>query len=266
MANELMTTAVCWDMDANTSASFAHSARDLFYFCPCCLNEVAASISTIGNYFFFALNSHKPGCDNEKEKSHASAVPGLSRPKPAALPALHVPSHLGKLATRRKRSKPSVDEMEALIERVTAAPAVIHLGTLAEVVDAWSSMSVSDRHQTPLTIAGQPLNYSDAFAQLSPTQKDPALLGCDRLVTHAKATVRVLSHVILVVTWLKFTTQNKPVPIRAKVKLTDPAAGHLTEGQHVTLFLHGPVPTLNAAQTYFEMQHATEYLGAVVRP
>lgn len=76
----------------------------------------------------------------------------------------------------------------------------------------------------------------------------------------------VLSHVILVVTLLKFTTPNKPVPIRAKFKRTDPAAVLLTEGQHVTLFLHGPAPTLNTAQTYVEMQQATEYFGAVVRP
>lgn len=69
MVVKLMTTAACWDMDANVSASFAHAApKDLFYFCPCCLEEVVAAISILGNFYFRALNSHKPRCVNEKAR------------------------------------------------------------------------------------------------------------------------------------------------------------------------------------------------------
>ena len=263
MAVKLMTSAVCWDMDANVSAGFAHTAKELFYFCPCCLEEVAASISSLDNFFFLALNSHQKGCVNEKAKSQQSPVPGLKKSGPAASPLLLIPTHLGKLAKRRKSAKPSTAEMRALVARVEDARPM-HPGTLAEVVDAWSSMSTSARHETPLSIAGQHLSYFDAFTQLSSTQKDITLLGCDRIITFAPATVSVLSHVVLVVTWLKFDTQNKLVPIRAKMKPTDPAAAQLTHGQKVKIFLHGPVPTLNAEQTYYEMAPATAYSGFIV--
>ncbi|WP_338568350.1 hypothetical protein V6L78_18900 [Pseudomonas canadensis] len=263
MAVELMTSAVCWDMDANVSAAFAHTAKELFYFCPCCLREVAASVSTLGNFFFLALNSHQRGCANEKAKPQDSGVTGVQKSGPAASPQALIPTHLGKLGKRRKSAKPSTAEMQALVARVEDARPM-HPGTLAEVVDAWSSMTTSERHQTPLSIAGQQLSYFDAFAQLSPTQKDTTLLECDRVITFAPATVSVLSHVVLVVTWLKFETQNKPVPIRAKMKSTDPAAAQLTNGQKVKLFLHGPAPTLNAQQTYYEMSLATAYSGSVV--
>lgn len=263
MAVELMTSAVCWDMDANVSAAFAHTAKELFYFCPCCLRKVAASVSTLGNFFFMAPDSHKEGCVNEKAKPQPSAIAGVQTSGPAASPQALIPTHLGKPAKRRKPADPSPAEMEALVLRVQADWPMLP-GTLAEVVDAWSSMTTSARHQTPLSIAGQQLSYFDAFTQLSSTQKDITLLGCDRIITFAPATVSVLTHAVLVATWFKFDTQNKPVPIRAKMKPTDPAAAQLTNGQKVKLFLHGPAPTLNAQQTYFEMAHATAYSGFVV--
>ena len=266
MVVKLMTTAVCWDMDANVSASFAHAApKDLFYFCPCCLEEVVAAISILGNFYFRALNSHKPRCVNEKAPSHASAFPGVSAPRPAYIAPPLIPSHLGKLSTRRKNAKPTVTEMQALASSLQASTsAVIHPGTLAEVVEAWSAMTVNVRQRTSLSIAGQQLTYFDAFAQLTAAQKNIASLGCDRLITHAQATVSLLDNVVLVVTWLKFDTQNKPVPIRVKMKRSDPVANQLAKGQHVRLFLHGPAPVLNAQQKYFEMQNISEYLGFIV--
>lgn len=264
MAKELMTVAVCWDMDAKVSASFAHSDRELFYFCDCCLEEVVASISKRNNFFFKALNSHEPGCAHEKEKTQASDVPVQLTPRPAHIAPPLIPSHLGKLAKRRKGAKPSQMQKQALVAQVSKAPAM-HPGTLAEVVDAWSAMSVSKHQQVPLSIAGQQLTYFDAFAQMNAFQKNIALLGCDQKVMYAQATATVLDKAILVVTWLKFETANKPVPIRVKIKPNDPVAEGWTSGQHVRLFLHGPVPTLNAQQTYYEMQPSTDYSGFIVR-
>ncbi|WP_139114069.1 hypothetical protein [Pseudomonas sp. 58 R 3] len=265
MAKELMTEAVCWDMDAKVSARFAHSDRALFYFCECCLEEVVASISQRDNFFFKALNSHKPGCAHEKEKTQASDVPVQLTPRTAHIAPPLIPSHLGKLTKRRKSAKPSQAQMQALVAQVSEAPAM-HPGTLAEVVDAWSAMSVSQRHRAPLSIAGRQLAYFDAFAQMNASQKNIALLECDQKVIYAQATATVLDKAILVVTWLKFETANKPVPIRVKIKPTDPVAEGWTSGQHVRLFLHGPVPALNAQQTHFEMQPSTDYSGFIVRP
>lgn len=264
MAAELMTTAVCWDMDMKVSARFARDNKDFFYFCPDCLEKVDAKISERGNFFFRAPNKHQEGCANEKAQSDDSAVSGERRREPAYVPPPLTPSHLGKIALPRKKKQPSPNEMRELVNKIKAAP-VLNPGTLAEVVDAWSSMTASERHQTPLSIAGQLLNYFTAFAEINPFVKNVSSLGCKQVITYTQATISFSSRGALVVTWRKFSTQNKPVPIRAEMAVSDPAVKGLTKGQHVKLFLHGPAPTLNADQTYFEMQNANEYSGFIVR-
>ncbi|WP_460158799.1 hypothetical protein [Pseudomonas sp. S3_E11] len=59
MNDELMVSAVCWEMDAAVSASFAHAVKvteEFLFFCPECLVDVVASISTKKNFFFGHLN------------------------------------------------------------------------------------------------------------------------------------------------------------------------------------------------------------------
>ncbi|MGE8100337.1 hypothetical protein [Pseudomonas fluorescens] len=265
MTDELMTTAVCWEMDANASVSFAYTARDLFYFCPNprCLVEVVPA--KINNVFFRAPESHVSGCINEKKKTTASSIPVVPMQRHSPPPPQIIPSHLGAIAKGHKATKPTLAQMRSLAMQIQAAPA-LHPGTLREVVDAWWLMSKIDRRQCPLHIAARALTYFDAFGQFGVASRDIASLECERIIAFGQASVTLFKNTFSVTTWRKFNAGGKSLPIKVRVRSGDPDFAYLAPGQHVTLFLHGVTPAPDSQQKYFEMQTSNAYNGFVIKP
>ena len=264
MTDELMTTAVCWEMGANVSVSLAYSAKDLFYFCPDprCLVEVVPA--KINNVFFRAPESHVSGCRNEKKKTTASSVLVVPTQRHSLLPPPVIPSHLGAISKGHKARKPTLAQMHSLATQIKDAPA-LHPGTLREVVDAWWLMSRIERRQCPLHIAARALTYSDAFGEFGVASKDVASLGCERIITFGQASVTSYKNTFTVTTWRKFNAGDKRLPIKIRVRSDDPDFASLAPGQHVTLFLHGAPPTLDSLRKCFEMQTSNAYDGFVIK-
>lgn len=251
-------------MGTNVSVSFARTARDFFFFCPDpqCLAEVRPAKKD--NVFFKAPDSHVSGCVNEKKKTSASSIPVVPKPRHSPSSPQIIPSHLGAIVKANKVPKPTLAQMHSLALQVQAAPA-LHPGTLREVVDAWWSMSKSDRRQHPLHIAARKLTYFDAFSEFGVENKDIASLGCERTITFGKASVTQYKDTFTVTTWRKFNTDGKPAPIKVRVKPGDPDFAHLAPSQHVTLFLHGTPPASDSQQTYFGILTSGAYDGFVIK-
>lgn len=265
MSEELMTAAVCWEMNASVSVSFAHTAKDLFYFCPdpCCLVEVVPAKKV--NYFFRAPQSHVPGCVNEKKKTTESPLPRMAQSRPLSLPPQIIPSHLGVLPKRRKSIRPSREEMHSLAMQVRSTP-VLYPGTLHEVIDAWNSMNTTERHQQSLQIAGHARTYFDAFVPFSGAKGQLAALKYDHLIAFGLASVSYYLDSFYVATLSRFDVDNEFVPIRVRVRPDDPDYKKLKHGQKVMLFLHGTVTAISRQGKYVEVQRGDEYSGFIIKP
>lgn len=267
MNNELMVSAICWEMDAAVSASFAHAipkTDDLLFFCPDCLVDVTASISINKNCFFKAPSLHRPGCSNEKRQSKSSGA-GDPTKWPSANPDVIIPSHLGELPKRRRKQKPSMSERQALAKSVQPG-VILHPGTLREVVDAWFTMTMSDRKKYPLTVGVAQLNYYDAFAFLS-AGGDISSLGCGGVVVVASATSNKFGGSFYVTTRGRFQVGEQMLPIKARVRSNDPDFKLLEDGRkEVQIFLHGAPPALNSEGKYFHPPAVTPYTGFVIKP
>ncbi|OMQ29735.1 hypothetical protein [Pseudomonas putida] len=266
MNDELMVSAICWEMDAAVSASFAHAAPKtdgLLFFCPDCLVDVAASISKKQNFFFKAPTLHKPGCDNEKRQSK-STLAGDPAKQPSANPETIIPSHLGELPKRRKQKKPSMSERQALAESIQPC-VILHPGTLREVVDAWFTMTMSERKEYLLTVSGTQMTYYDAFAFLN-SGGDISSLGCAETVVVGSASVNEHGD-FYVTTRSKFKNGEQMLPIKARVLSSNPDFNLLKDGRKdVHIFLHGATPILNSWGKYFHPPAATLYTGFVIKP
>ncbi|MBX8539216.1 hypothetical protein K5D56_09285 [Pseudomonas cichorii] len=267
MNDELMVSAICWEMDAVVSASFAHSVKmteDFLLFCPDCLVDVAASISKKKNYFFMAPGLHKPGCQNEKRQSGSTLPARYPVNRTSADPEPVIPSHLGELPKRRKQKKPSMAERQALAKNIQPG-AVLHPGTLREVVDAWSTMSVNDRKLRPLTVGGTQMTYYDAFAFMS-SGGDISSLGCAETVVVGSATSNKYGD-FYVTTRSKFKIGDQMLPIKARVRPGDPDFSLLEGGRKdFQIFLHGATPNLTSGKSYFHPPASTPYTGFVIKP
>ncbi|CAN7678992.1 hypothetical protein [Pseudomonas sp. LjRoot263] len=268
MTDELMVSAVCWELDAAVSASFAHTVKvteNLLFFCPECLVDVAASISTRKNFFFKAPKLHRPGCKHEKRQtdSNLPARDLVDRHSPQPDPI--IPSHLGALPKHRKKSKPSMSERQALAERLQPS-VVLHPGTLREVVDAWSTMSMGDRKTRPLTVGNTQLTYFDAFDLLNRAGGDISALGCAGAVVFGPASVNLYGGSFYVTSWSKFNIGGKALAIKARVRPGDPDFDLLEDGQKgVVIFLHGATPTPNPQVSYLLPPTVTPHTGFVIK-
>lgn len=265
MTEELMTAAVCWDMDSCVSVNFAYSAKDLFYFCPdpSCLAEVVPV--QINNTFFRAPKSHVSGCINEKKTTTPSSVPVAPKSRHSPLPPQIVPSHLGTIAKKRKATKPSRHEMSSLAQKIQKNSVPQHPGTLREVVDAWWLMDANAHPQQPLHIAAQDLTYSSAFGSIGNPTGDISLLNCARIILKGSASVNFFNGSYYAVTGFKFKFGDKSLPIRVRVKSDNPEFHKLANVKSVELFLHGAIPVINGQERYFEIQSNDDYTGFVIK-
>ncbi|QBZ89317.1 hypothetical protein EPZ47_11565 [Pseudomonas viciae] len=268
MNDELMVSAVCWEMDAAVSASFAHAVKvteEFLFFCPECLVDVVASISTKKNFFFRAPKLHRLGCKNEKRQSD-STLPArypVNRTSPDPEPI--IPSHLGDLPKRRKKKKPSMPERQTLAKSIQPG-AVLHPGTLREVVDAWFTMNIDHRKHCLLTVGSTQMTYYDAFALLS-SGGDISTLGCAVNVVFGSASVNKYGDSFYVTTRSKFKFGEQMLPIKARVRPSDPDFDLLKDGRKsVQIFAHGSTPIPDSQIRYFHPPAATRYTGFVIKP
>lgn len=254
MTEELMTSAVCWEHGAAVSVDFAHTDRDLYYFCPdptCLVRVVPAKLK---NFYFRAPESHVPGCVNEKQSTNSSPVPMAPQVRHALLPAPIIPTHLGPLARKAKTShKPTMSERRALASQVKAAP-VLHPGTLQEVVDAWSTMSHADRNTHRLQIAGNTLTYFDAFGAMGQAGGDIALLRCKSIISFGSATVRSHGDSYYISSRSRFDAGDTKLSITIRVKPSDPYFSRLENvlGGVSLLMLHGVDLVVRNQKNYFD--------------
>lgn len=260
MSSELMTVAVCWEVEAKVAVEFAYHAKELFYFCPeaNCLVEVIPA--KINNAFFRAPGSHAPGCANEKKKTTESPVASAPISRKSTVPPRPIPSHLGPVAKVRRGSRPSVAQMHELALR-TRVEALLHHGTFLDVVNAWCSMDdVSARRSHPLHIASQAQTYFDAFGPLSHEGKEGALNATQKIL-YGYASVSEFNHSLYVTTKTKFKVGEKALPIKIRIRSSDALYPYLKNGQEVMLFLHGFIPKL---ERYIEIRPVDAYSGMVI--
>lgn len=268
MSDELLTTALCWEIDQRISADYAHGRPSLSFYCPdkACLAKVVPA--KIRNVFFRAPGRHAHGCRWEKEINEKSAAPGLSRPKPSLLLPPASPTCLGPGLAIMRRLPPTIAELRLLAERVEQAP-IMHPGTLSDVVDAWCAMTGADRADHQLIIADHSANYATAFRFLPQTGPGISTLDSDRYIVFGAATVKVGQSFIFVTTLKKFDSANGRKAISIRVPRTARLAVGLAQlaDASVTAFWHGPPPHEDQRASYFSALAPDEslYEGLIVK-
>lgn len=264
MTEELMISAICWELQGNVSVEFAHE-NDLYFFCPDqrCLAEVIPAKKK--NYFFRAPQSHASGCQNEKKKTESGSLSGVRKQFAADEPVSVVPSHLGKLPKQDKKSRPSVEQMRTLAIQVRTSP-IQHPGTLEEVIDAWHRMSINKRHSTSLDIGGQALNYFSAFAAFSALTDDVDKLTTGLHIAFGDAKVNLFKGDYYVKSLCKFKDHTPAKPLIFRVRQGHSLFNELKDGQTVSLFVRGPVSIRSAERNSVDLQCRDAYSGIVVRP
>ncbi|WP_213664373.1 hypothetical protein [Stutzerimonas stutzeri] len=151
--------------------------------------------------------------------------------------------------------------MLALVQKVQTSQ-VIHPGTLQEVVDAWRTMSVNERHQYQLTIANQKTSYFNAFTLLSQAGGRLSAVN-NSSIASGPAAVDAYGSCFFIKTFHKFTDGVNRARIRVIVRSNDACFAHLAHGQTLTLFLHTS-PTINSKGSFFEIPPSTPYSGFVI--
>lgn len=268
MTDELLTTALCWEIGQRISADYAHARPSLSFYCPdkTCLARVVPA--KIRNVFFRAPGRHEHGCRWEKDVSEKSAAPGVSQPKPSPLLPAVSPTCLGPSLAIMRRLPPTIAELRLLAERVEQAP-IMHPGTLTDVVDAWCAMNAADRPDYPLIIAEHSANYATAFRFLPQSGPGIATLDSDRHIVFGAAIVKVGRSFIFVTTLKKFDSANGRKAISIRVPRTARSAAGLAQlvDASVTAFWHGPAPVEDQRADYFSAPAPDEalYAGLVVK-
>lgn len=254
MTEELMTSAVCWEHGAAVSVGFAHTDRDLYYFCPdpkCLVRVVPAKRN---NFYFRAPESHVLGCVNEKQSTNSSPAPWAPQVRHTPLLAPIIPTHLGPLARKVKAShKPTMSERRALASQAKATQ-VLHPGTLQEVVDAWSTMTYADRNSHQLQIAGNTLTYFDSFGAMDQVGGDISLLRCDSIISFGPASVRRHGNSYYISSKSRFNVGDTKLPITIRVKPGDLYFSRLENriGGVSLLMLHGVDLVVRDQKNYFD--------------
>ncbi|WP_228933821.1 hypothetical protein [Paraburkholderia saeva] len=273
MRDELMTEALCWELETKITAEYARAAKatgDFAFYCPheICLAKVHAR--TKRNTYFCAKKRHISGCPNEGRSTESSLHPGTPKPRPAQIPKTPIPNLLGpQPALKPKSQAPTQAELLQLSRAVREVPA-LHPGTLAEVVDAWMQMPSKERGMQALTIGNYTQTYESAFTFVRDLRRpyDITTLGLDARVVFGAATVRTWGHLVLIESSKKFSVEATEVPLRLSVKLAE-APSWLTDfvGQTVTLFWHGVSPELTSKKNgfRFKVDLDSPYAGIALR-
>lgn len=271
MREELMTEALCWELERMITAEYAQSVKateNWVFYCPheICLTSVHARARK--NTYFAARPRHVSGCPDEAPSSEPSTIPGDPKRKPVQLKEQPIPNLLGYLPPLRQKSRaPTKEELLQLSRSVQHTPA-LHPGTLEEVVDAWTWIAPQERDQQALTIGNQELTYKSAFSFLGRASADISSLDHYGQIMYGAATVERWKQWILVKTLKKFSAGEKAVPLRLPVK-EDIAPSWLTAliDQPATIFWHGVSPTLNMKKDAyrFEVDFDLRHAGFTVR-
>ncbi|WP_131201178.1 hypothetical protein [Burkholderia pseudomallei] len=257
MRDELMTEALCWELEKMITAEYAREVKataDWVFYCPheICLTNVHTR--TQKNTYFAARPRHVSGCPDEAPSSEPSAIPGAPKRKPVQVREKPIPNLLGpQPALKQKSHAPTKEELLQLSRAVRHIPA-LHPGTLEEVVDAWIRIAPEERDHRALTIGNQELTYKSAFRFLGGASDDVDSLAPDRRIIFGAATVERWKQWILVKSRKKFSAGAAMVPLRLAVK-QDEAPCWLTEvvDRPATLFWHGVIPELAAKKDAYRL-------------
>lgn len=274
MRDELMTEALCWELEAKITAEYARAAKatgDLFaFYCPheICLVKVHAQ--TRRNTYFYARKRHVKGCPNEASSTEPSPHPSTPKPRPPQVRKNPIPNLLGPQPSLVPKPRvPTQTELQQLSRAVRDVPA-LHPGTLEEVVDAWKQMTPTERSLQALRIGSHGLTYESAFTFVRDMKRpcDIATLKLDARIIFGSASVRTWEHLVLIESSKKFLADTTEVPLRLSVKL-DGAPAWLTDlvGQTVTLFWHGVSPELAPKKNgfRFKVDLDSPFAGIVLR-
>lgn len=273
MRDELMTEALCWELETKITAEYARAARatgDFAFYCPheVCLAKVHAQ--TKRNTYFCASKRHVPGCPNEASSTEPSLHSGPPKPRPAQVQKTLIPNLLGPQPGLKPKSRaPTQAELLQLSRAVREAPA-LHPGTLAEVVDAWMQMPSKERGLHALTIGNHKLTYESAFTFARDLRRpcDITSLQPDARVIFGVASVWIWEHLVLIESSKKFSVDGTEVPLRLRVNLAE-APAWLTDldRKTVTLFWHGESPKLSAKKNSFgfNVDLDSRYAGIALR-
>lgn len=167
----LMSKALCWEIGQRVPVALAVSLPRYRYFCtePRCLAQVHPRHTPRkdgGQTLTFAANTrHAQGCPFDRSGQGSSGLGGLSGPYPDADDEWLPPTRLGPAALPVNRTDPTPAELLALALRTELVP-VEFPGTLAQVAAAHHAMPSYERRGHPLYIAGQAMDYWDAFELL----------------------------------------------------------------------------------------------------
>ena len=246
MRDELLTTALCWEMQSKVSVEYARTRSYLTYYCaePNCIVDLTTARRK--NLYFIANARHVPGCKNDTEQADKPVVPGLPKPRPSIVPECPIPTVLGS-ASPTVGGKPSAEERRALALKVAQDP-VYQSGTLEEVVSAWIALSNDKKRQSHLlSIRGLDLDYKSAFKFITNNDSDVSHLECQRQIVFGAATVSTLKDFLFVQTLKRFDYENTKIQLRLQIKTNDALHGNLLNlvGKKVTLFWHGEIPLLS---------------------
>ena len=253
MRKELLTTALCWELQAKVSVEYARTRRQLIYYCaePDCVADL--STAKRDNLYFYAEGRHKAGCKNDTGRVDEPVVPGVPKPRPSIVPERPIPTVLGNGPAPARRKPPSAEERRALAVRLEAEP-VLEPGTLEEVVNAWMKLlSDKERRFHPLRVRDMDLDYKSAFSFLAYANSDISQLECQNRVIFGAATVSDWQGLVFVTTLKKFAHGDKKIPLRLQTNSNNLLPEYLAGlvNRQVTLFWHGKIPIVSKNKTAY---------------
>jgi len=260
MRKELLTTALCWELQAKVSVEYARTKKRFMYYCaePDCV----ATLSTAQrhNLYFYAEDRHKTGCKNDTERSEEPELPGMSKPRQSVVPERPIPTIFGNGPTPERRRSPTAEERRALAVKLEAEP-VLEPGTLEEVVSAWSALSSDEeRHSHPLRIRNLELTYKSAFSFLAYADPDVSRLDCQNKIIFGAAKVSDWQGFIFVNTLKKFVCEDKKISLRLQTNSNNMLPEYLTNlvNREVTLFWHGDIPIISKSKVAYDFASVRE--------
>jgi hypothetical protein len=272
MRDELMTEALCWQVESKVNADYAYKAKaafDITCYCPneVCLVKVHPKKRI--NTYFYAPERHVAGCPNEARSTEPSMYPGGSHPRPADEPRKPVPNLLGPGPTiRKKTAEPTREELLQLAVAIRTLPAY-YPGTLEEVIDAWIQLTPGERALHPLTIGNQHLTYETAFTFLGSVSDEIGSLNPRERIIFGASTVREADYSFLIESRKRFLHEAKKLPlllVSSKKKVLPDYLPTLA-GKRATLFWHGAIPGLTDKKNAFrfDLDSSSPYAGIALR-
>lgn len=272
MRDELMTEALCWQVESKVNADYAYKAKaafDLSCYCPNKDCLVRVHPKKLKNTYFYAPERHVAGCPNEARSTEPSMYPGESHPRPSDEPRKSVPNLLGPGPTiRKKAAEPTREELQQLAVTVRTLPAY-YPGTLEEVIDAWIELTPGERASQPLTIGNQHLTYETAFTFLGSASDEISSLNPHERIIFGASTVREADYSFLIESRKRFLHEAKKLPlllVSSKKKVLPDYLPTLAD-KKATLFWHGAIPSLTDKKNAFrfDLDSSSPYAGVALR-